>query len=359
MSRGYLFVSENPDESWLWLDSGAAHGEQIEGAQKQVFGGTLTEPPIIVLPGQLVKALQLDLPKLRPAQMREAARFGAEDKLGSAAGQMHIALPKGDQSLTLACDRDMLAAQLSALNAASISPTDIYADFDLVAAGTAPVRFLEQVILSAPSAYTEDAGWDTNMTARANTVDATQIAALFNPSQATNLLQDDYAPRRALFGERAGQMDILRPVAAALLFTGIAALLFDISRLRAEQMQISSLRADTARLYTAATGETAPPDPARALRRSVDSGADISVTYARLSAIALSAVQATNGVQLENLRYDAGNNRLVLTLNYSAFETASAFQQAVAARGGNLSVGGVREQNGVLVGEAVLSGDAS
>lgn len=358
MSSGYLFVSENVDDGWLWLPSGAAQSQLIEGGQKSVFGAALTEPPVVILPGQLVSALQLDLPKLRASELREAARFGAEDRLGSAAGQMHIALPKNPDALILACDRDMLSAQIAALTAASVTPSALYADFDIVASGTETLRFFDQIILPAPAAYAEDAGWDVAMTAQARSVDAAQIAALFDVSQATTLLQSEFASRRALFGARPGQFAVWRPAMAALLFAGIAALLFDVSRLRAEQAQVTSLRAQTAQIYTAATGEAAPSDPARALRRRNDSGADISVGYAQLSDIAVSAVQATDGVQIENLRYDAANSRLVLTLNYPAFETATAFQEAVMARGGALSVGGVREQNGVLVGEAVLSGGA-
>lgn len=356
---GYLFMPERAEDGWLWLAPGASEGELIEGAQKPVFGAALASTPIVVFPGQLAATLRQDLPKLRQSELRDAARFAAEDSLGTSAAQIHIALPAREGGLTLACDRAALSEHIDALAKAGITPAAIYADFDLLPEGTAPLRFFEQVIAAAPVALTDDAGWDADMTARAGLVDAAQLAALFDTSKATNLLQDEFAVRRALFGGSAGGFAPWRAAAAALAFAGIAALLLDASKLRADAVQTQMLKADMAKLYTDATGQPLRGNPARDLRKRLDGGEQVSLGYSQLANMALTSAQSIDGVSVETMRYDGQNARLILTLHYPAFETASAFQAAVKSRGGNLSVGGVREQNGVLVGEAVLTGGRS
>ncbi len=359
MSGGYLFISERAAQSWLWLADGARQSELIEGAGKAALGASLTSAPTVIFPGQLVATLRQTLPKLRPSELREAARFAAEDSLGTSAAQIHIALPAREGGLTLACDRAALSEHIEALSAAGITPRAIYADFDCLPKDTSPVQFFEQIIVSAPGAYTDDAGWDADITARATPVDAAQLAALFETSAATNLRQGEFALRRALFGASKGGLAPWRAAAAALVFTGLAALLFDVSKVRAAAAQTKDLKAQMTQIYTDATGEAPRGNPARELRKRLDGGAQVTLGYSQLAGMALASAQSIDGVSVETMRYDAQNSRLILTLNYPAFETASAFQAAVKSRGGALSVGGVREQNGVLVGEAVLTGGGS
>ena len=70
------------------------------------------------------------------------------------------------------------------------------------------------------------------------------------------------------------------------------------------------------------------------------------------------ALLQTSNIEIQSLSYEASKAQLNLRLIYSSFESAGELEQAVSRTGGRLRPGGVREQNNVLIGDAVFESGA-
>jgi len=110
----------------------------------------------------------------------------------------------------------------------------------------------------------------------------------------------------------------------------------------------------TAELYVSQTGKAAPSDPARAIRVASRNGAVAPTQFLALNSIAFQALSTFDDVTIDRLSYQNNRDEIQLRLIYPSFERADAVKQAMEQAGGDFTPGGVREQNGRFVGEAVL-----
>jgi len=91
-----------------------------------------------------------------------------------------------------------------------------------------------------------------------------------------------------------------------------------------------------------------------AIRVASRNGAVAPTQFLALNSIAFQALSTFDDVTIDRLSYQNNRDEIQLRLIYPSFERADAVKQAMEQAGGDFTPGGVREQNGRFVGEAVL-----
>jgi type II secretory pathway component PulL len=303
---------------------------------------------------------------MKERERLKAARFAVEDKIAAPIDNQHIVLGAakgggGDARRLAVIDAKLLRGLLEPLEAQNISAERIFADFDWVTTA-GPVRFSDRIILPCSrngpdgnsndyaGGYTVDPQWADESQASLPLSNWTQVEV--DAGRALNLAQGVFSRRR-----RGGGAPIqgLGRIAAIFLFAGLAWLALQMGQVRAVAAQASALNAQTAALYAKAAGKPAPANPALAVTRAVkskpSSGTDFLPLIARLN----QAIAQTDGVAIESIAFDANNTGLELRLIYPEFGSAAQMQRAAQSTGGTFRAGGVREQNGKLIGDGVFT----
>ena len=253
-------------------------------------------------------------------------------------------LGSGASAPTRIIDPDVMNAVITPCD-----PNRIVADFDLLTEADGAVRVLDRVVVPGETGYAVDPDWAEPGYAVPSDEDLAQ--ALFmalDKGSALNLRTGSFRRRRAL---EAGPW--LR-VAAVAIVSGLLALGVVGAEARAIQSQAASLEAEARALYQTRTGQAAPARLSSLARQAA--GGDVAqAQFLDLSQILFAGVSQTSGTQVERLSYEPAEGRLRLRLIYPNFEAAAALEEAVARAGGQLTTGGVREQNGVFIGDAALA----
>lgn len=301
----------------------------------------------IILPGQLVRVFETELPKAGFAQQLKMARFAHEDDIANAAEDLHFALSDAQPPRMAVIDRDVMGRLLDTLGA--LKPKAVYADFDLLSGETA-LRVIDRAVEPGQAAI--DLEWTEENLREPSDVDlANMFAEGIAAGQGLNLLQGEYRarsdfnlPRMALirFGGLAAAA-----LAAFFVWTGVQD--------RAAAAQAKELRAETAAEYLALTGDRAPSHPGRETAKLVQSGPAVPTGFLDLSSVLFSGLSGLDNIRVDQLRYNADDGTLRLRLIYPSFDAATQAELAVSRAGGVLTTGGVREQDGAFIGDATLS----
>lgn len=335
------------DEASVWIADDGTFGHAAD-----LRDIPLTEPAAIIMPGQWARMHALDLPKMRASERTAAAGFTIEDKVGAALEAQHLVLPADGHRVGLITNSKMRAL-MQALDAADINVAGVYADYDVIAPGPA-IKLAGRVIVphdvtGGTAGYAVDApffeGVDRLETLEPQSVNITTDAAL-------NFATGNFAPAgRGFLSART-----LTRAAAMLAVLGVSVLAWQFAQGRAAQSQAAYLKAQTDALYTQATGAPAPANPALAVTRAMKSGASQDADFLSLSALLFKAMEATPGAQIETLDYDAARPQLRVRILYPDLQTATRMERAVASLGGVLSTGNLRDRDGDMMGDAVLTG---
>lgn len=348
----------------IWPAAAGRETLLLEAGETRALTSADTGSFDLVLPGQDVAIHPHSLPKMREHERVKAAGFAAEDKIGGALDAQHIALGSGADARMAVISKSKLSDILSQLTAANISVDRIFVDFDWAAPAQTPLRFSDRIIFPSPDGYTLDPDWldpdwlGPNWTAAAGpelplrrwSEIETQAAS------ALNLAQGEFS-RRSRTAFSAKGMGRLAAIFAAIAAAWLG---LKVTQTRAVSAQAESIRAETAALYSAATGETAPLNPALAVTRALKSNPNPSVEFLPLLAQFNQAVSQTRGVAIDTLIFDSREGQLKLRLIYPEFDSAADIERAAQSSGGEFRAGGVREQNGTLKGDGVfISGDGS
>ncbi len=302
--------------------------------------------PVLILPGQWVRIFETDLPKAGRAQQLKMARFTREDDIASPAEGLHYAL-SDTQPPHLAVIDEALIAQLTETFTA-LKPKAAYADYDVLSGDTALLvidRAVEPGIAALDLDWTEE-----TLTQPSDAELAGLCAEGLAAGRGLNLLQGDYRSRSAFDVPRVPAIRLAALAASALL----ALFVWNGIQDRAALAQAEDLRARTATEYLAATGDRAPTNPGRAAAQSLQSGPVQTAGFLDLSSVLFTGLAALDDIRVDQLRYNSANGTLQLRLIYPSFDAAARVENAVAQAGGQLTTGGVREQNGAFVGEATL-----
>ena len=307
---------------------------------------------VAILSGQSLRIFLHELPATSKRDRLRAAGFSIEDKIAVAVSRVHIAL--SDDRIAV-MDKDELAANLAQLKEAGLSPSKAIADFEALSDIDGNVVLLDRVVTTGPLGHAMDGAWADEGQAYSDETLLAAIGARLEQNDTLNILQNGFASKSSFnFGWQK-----LVPLGGLAACLGLAALVLHGAEARALRLQAADLKTQTAQIYTEATGQAAPSNPAEAATRAMKSGGKDNLAFLRLSQILFNGVEQIEGLSVEQLRYQDSKNELQLRLVYPSFESAGALETAIRAAGGQLTTGGVREQSGRFVGEATLRGGAS
>ena len=307
---------------------------------------------VAILSGQSVRIYPHSLQATSKRDRLSAAGFSVEDKIAVPLNRVHIAL--SDDRIAV-IDKNELTTNLAHLKEAGLTPSKAIADFEALSDIEGAVSLLDRVVTTGALGHAVDMGWGDEGKTYPDETLLSSIGAKLEKNDALNILQNSFFPKSGFnFGWRK-----LAPLGGIAACLGIAALILHGVEARALKLQAAEMKAQTAQIYSEATGEAAPRNPALAATRAIKSGGTDTLAFLRLSQILFSGVEEIEGLSVEQLRYQEAQNELQLRLVYPSFESAGALEAAIRSAGGQLTTGGVREQSGRFVGEATLRGGAS
>lgn len=347
--RLIIVMPSHPDGPGLW---GLVAGDRVLRHGRDTPPSASVKEVVAILPGQSVRIYPHELPMTSKKDRLRAAGFSIEDKIAVPLDKVHIAL--SDDRIAV-IDKEAFTESLAQLKEAGIVPTRVVADFDSLSDVDGAVNMLGRVVVTGPLGHTVDMGWEESSKSYPDETLLSAIGQRLEQGETLNLLQNGFSSK-SNFNIGWRQFAPLGSIAAAL---GIMALVFHGVEARALKLQAANLKTQTAQLFSDATGQAAPSNPALAATRVMKSGGDDNLDFLRLSQTLFAGVEQIDGLTVEQLRYQDSKNELQLRLIYPSFESAGQFENAIRALGGQLTTGGVREQSGRFVGDATLRGSAS
>ncbi len=346
-----IYLPDEISAPWLWHMSELQHGSASSADERAGLAALGAKSIWVIMPGQWARIHSLELPKMRSQDRLSAAGFALEDALGTGLKGQHIAL-SADRAGVMSTVK--IKAMLTALSAAGITPDAAYADYDIIGADDKALLLQGRVIVGGPDGYAVDRSlYEAMQTGLPlSSADINALSSGLAPGASLNFLQGEFTVSKF---EMPALGQFLR-AAALTLGLGMAWLVWQGIEARSARLQAEDLRGQTRALYESATGKTAPSNPALAVTRALRlSGGGQSAGFLSLSAILFEAVAQMEDVAVESVQYNANKDQLSVRLSYPDFESATQFERAVAAAGGALDTGGVREQGGKMVGDVTLT----
>ncbi len=342
-----IWLSDDLAGPWAWYRSEDAAGFVQTDAQKQDLTDGVGRGVNVVISGQAVRIFPHDLPEMRQSERRNAAGFVIEDKLAAAPDDQHIVLD--DQAGFMAViSRDKMTEISQVLGEFGMYPSHIYADFDVVPQTHDMVHLSDRYIKPGKSGYTLDKSWMEAEEAPAE-IDIHSVLATLQFDPAINLASNEFAPRNPAHFSFAG----FKRVAALLAVLGLSWTVWQGTQIRSLKTQTANIKSDARQVYKSVTGKEVE-NPARAVSRAVKNQPKSSGRFLDLSSLLFAQLQNFDGIEIESLRYDMSAQALNLRLIYPDFEIASRLEQALRSAGMEFTSGGVREQNGAMIGQAVI-----
>lgn len=348
-----IAIPDTPTEPWVWRqDTGDEEGRHTGTARSASDKRALAERGArhitVLLSGQSIRMIAHDLPKLRAAEQRSAAELFIEDQLAAPIRDQHIIIADTEPKRIAVIARQKLQHVLDTLSEAGLDPHCVYADFDVLPKRATSYICEDRTITAGPLGYTSDTDGKNISDTLAN------LLAKLSPENALNLRQGEFAKRREFYIPLAQ----LSRAAALLAVLSMSWLLLTLSQSRALTTQVDHLRQDARDLYTEATGETAPPNPALALTRRLNAQTSTGPDFLTLSQMLFDTIENANGITIDRLQYNAAQNQIDLRLVYPRFESAPLVERMARDKGARLQTGSVREQDGRFIGEATFSLEA-
>ena len=307
---------------------------------------------VAILSGQSLRIYPHELPATSKRDRLRAAGFSIEDKIAVPLSRVHIAL--SDDRIAV-MDKDELAQMVAQFKEAGLSPDKAIADFEALADIDGPISLLGRAVTPGLLGHAMDAAWTEEGQAYPDETILSAIGAKLERNDGLNILQNGFSPKNSF----ALDWRKLAPLGGLAACLAIAALFLHGAEARALKLQAADMKLQAAQIYSDATGQAAPNNPALAATRALKSGGQDTLAFLRLSQILFNSVEQIEGLSIEQLRYQDTRNELQLRLIYPSFESAGQLETAIRAAGGQLTTGGVREQSGQFVGEATLRGGAS
>lgn len=307
----------------------------------------------VILPGQNIRSFESELPKASRNEQLKAARFAHEDKLASNLDDLHFALaPARDETPTIisVVDTDWLESIYESLTAQGFGVKSIVADYDALQLSGRPVAVAGRAVYPGRTGYALDMAWADDVSPLPAQDLFAAIADALSQGLTHNLLQGRFRPKSSFNIPTQYLLKFGALAACALM----AFLGWQGVQNRAMSLQAENLRQLSADIYTQATGQSAPKQAARLAAQALKNPGQKQTSFLQLSSILFTGTAGMDSVKVDRLSYNAESAELQLRLIYPNFEAASLLERAIESAGGELITGGVREQGGEFVGEAVL-----
>lgn len=346
MSTLTLFLPDALEAPWVWQVDDGRSGVAESPEQKNALAALGASRVDAVMAGQSVRSFPHDLPKLRDSERLSAAGFAIEDKIAGSLKEQHIVIATGEDKRIFVSTKKAVENLLSAVSETGLKAEALYADFDVLPRREDPYVLDDRVIYADDFGYTLDRDWAEG----GENQPVAGLLPLIDKERGVNLLAGDYGVRSQL----NMNWTALRNIAAMTGFAALTGLGFLWSEGRAMQAQADALKAQTRTLYTERTGEAAPTNVALAVTRAVKSGGGTQTDFLTFSGLLFDSLKDVDGVSIDMMQYDAKQNQLNVRLIYPEFETAGLVERAISERGASFQAGGVREQNGQLLGAGTI-----
>lgn len=302
--------------------------------------------PVLILPGQLIRIFETELPKAARAQQLKMARFVKEDDIASSAEDLHFALSDAQPPRMAIVDTALMNIVTETFG--TLNPKAAYVDYDLLS-GDAAILVIDRAV--EPGLAALDLDWTEETLAQpADNELAKFFAEGLAGGKGLNLLQGNYRVRS---GFNIPRLPAIR-FAALAASTVLAVFVWNGVQERAALAQAEELRTRTAAEYLEATGVRAPANPGRTAVQNLQSGQEQTAGFLDLSSVLFTGLSILDDIRVDQLRYNSESGTLQLRLIYPSFDAAARVENSIRQAGGQLSTGGVREQNGSFVGEATL-----
>ncbi|MGB0907116.1 MAG: type II secretion system protein GspL [Maricaulaceae bacterium] len=354
----FIWLGDDLQDPWMWTDTDGVYHLAQSVSEKNDIAQYAGKTICTVLSGQCVRMFEHDLPKMREKEKLSAAGFAIEGELAAPLDTLHIVMGQDNDSRVAVVSKEKLKSIITALNHAGIEPDIIVADFDVIDPQNGPVKFSDRIIMPGALGYTQDLAWAEQ--ANLSEVSIEAIDEHLNVEGAINLRQGEFAKQASLSALFDGSFSGVSPKglrrAAVLIgLMGLAGLSVYFVSLRAKGQHIDYITSQTAQLYSKSSGEAAPSNPALAAARAMKAKPQSRASFLTLSHALVETVRPVDGLIVDKVQYDNAQEQLHLRLIYPAFETTSQLEQAALQTGAIFKAGGVREQSGALIGDAVLS----
>jgi len=358
-SQFTIWMETDPDAPWYWTapkgTSADTSGRAASLEEKAALAQLEPKDICVIIAGQSVRILAHDLPKLNNKERLSAARFAIEDDIAGTLSKQHIVLGSKDDARIAIISQAKMQEIIDALDKAGLKDAAIYADFDILSSANENFALETRVICARPLGHTLDKAWHDPKEA-VNLVQGPQdLAPFIITDTAINLRQNDFAPRQSFaFSGAKINFQSLGRLAALFVLCGITWLGFQSVSARAKGQETAYIKSETAKLYSKATGQTAPANPALAATRAVQAGPKQTVDFLTLSKVLFNATAQTDGIIIEAMQYDKSRAELSLRIIYPGFGSTTDLEAAALSLGGIFEAGGVREQGGEFIGDATL-----
>ncbi|MAK62217.1 MAG: hypothetical protein CMK09_14705 [Ponticaulis sp.] len=173
-----------------------------------------------------------------------------------------------------------------------------------------------------------------------------------------DLRQGEFAPRKKLKFGVSGWT-------SSLVLAGLALVIW----LASTGIGVVQLNAQGDRLYDRMTeaysarfpeeGRVADPRRAVASKLGALPGGNAGPSFIELASVFYTGLSEVEGVELDSFSFDAETERLTATLRFSGYQDREQLKQIFEEQGIPISLGGARQENGAIVGEAILGGTLS
>ena len=355
MSKPVTYAALPPDLTgpWAYMDMSGS-GRALEWAKTDAQKAALSDKELtLILPGENIRRVWLDLPGIRGRELQSAIEFDLEDRLGGSLSAEVICTDRKKPG-HVAIVSDGYKTQLTeTLTQYGLTPESILIDYELIGEGQ-NFEIGERLLKGGLDGFALGAGWQSLVSEPIDfaPLQPAELFSRFHDGIKSERL-DPLDLRNSLGVKSASDFNWQPWAKLAALILAVTALpfMFDkYSEARALGQQAKADRETAQALYQEATG-TRSQDPARAISQQLRSG-QASTGFLDMSAVLFASLSDVEGVEIDTLRYDPRQKLLQLSIRYPSFEAGEQLEQAVSQRGGRLAAGGIRERGDTLIGEA-------
>jgi len=299
------------------LATGSGEGFETRRIPSTKISSLDIREPILILPGQLVRILETDLPKAGRKQQLQMARFAREDDIAASADTVHFALSSHQPPKVAVIDKSVMDRLVQTLG--GLKPKAAYAEYDLLR-GNEAIQILDRAV--EPGFAALDIDWKNETLLQPTDRDlAAQFSQGLREGLGINLLQDAYRPQSSVNLPRVPTARFAGLAASAL----VALFVWHGVKDRAAAAQAKELRAQTAADYLSATGKKATSNPGRLAAQSVRAGPSKSAGFLDLSNVLFSGLESMDDIRVDQLRYNAKDGTLRLRLIYPDLAMLAVF----------------------------------
>lgn len=349
MSNTLLILAFAGDDSLRWPWALVVDGEIT--ATGSHMDAPHADQRVLIIPGQDVRIVPHDLPKLRKSEQMHALAFAIEDQVASDMAEQHLAVgAEGDKRVAVII-RSTMQSWLHTAQAKGFEPDHLVADFELLAEGES-LSMADRVVIGGPLGHTMDPDWAQPGAATQTSDEAMSRFSAGLGGQYINLRQGEFALK--------GKADIpvrrWAALAASIILLGACWLGYQMAETRALHKRAAAIQEQAGRLVAKATGKAIPANPALAALRAQNAAGEGGGDFFRLSNALFSAVQSVPGAQVQEMNFNVDKGTLNFVLSLADFADAQKLETALEQSGLRYTPGGVREiGEKSLAAEGVLS----